>query len=89
MVGRLALNRPTLDVPVVRPLSVLIMFFFLYLVSHCFYFLFSHSRCASSTTPRRSDRGGDDVRQNDDGDDDDADSHSMTPHIPAIVKVVG
>ena len=48
------------------------------------------SWCASSKNPRRPDRDGDDIRNNDDGgDDDDADTNSMTPHIPAIVKVVG
>ena len=64
---------------------------FLYFVFHYFYFLFVHSLCASSTTPRRPDRSGDVVRQNDDDgdDDDDSDTHSMTRHIPAIVMVVG
>ena len=48
------------------------------------------SWCASSKNPRRPDRDGDDIRNNDDGgDDDDADTNSMTPHIPAIVMGVG
>ena len=48
------------------------------------------SWCASSKNPRRPDRDSDDVRHNDDGgDDNDADTNSMTPHIPAIVMGVG